>query len=351
MEKDELLKLSIAGFVVLVIVGAVVGAAYLLASEKEKEGELVIYCYDSFVSWGLGPEVEAAFEVKYGVNISIVKCGDVGGLIGRLDAEKKDPKADVAVGIDNSMLHIALDKGILSTFKPSNIDRANASLVFDPEYHVVPYDYGYIAIICNGSAMERSNIPYPDSIMDLGGPAYDGKIILLDPASSSTGASFLVWAASVAGSGLGSYLDDLAGNANGRVVGSWDLMYAAFMAGEVPIAISYGLDTAYEKLFYNTTNTVTIVPENEGYRQIEGVGIVKGARHRDLAESFVEFCLTDAFQAKVGYNVMLPAVPGTTVEPIYLQYGEYATTHVEPPQGTIRSDFDPWLEQWDRSFS
>jgi thiamine transport system substrate-binding protein len=351
MERSDLIKAIVATVVVIMIIGTIVGAAYLLTSMKEREEELVIYCYDSFVSWGLGPEVRTIFEEKYGVNVSIVKCGDVGGLITRLDAEKGHPRADVALGIDNSMLHIALDRGLLDTYRPPNIVTINSTMSLDPDFHVVPYDYGYIAIICNRTAMDDMGIPYPRSLMDLSHPEYDGRIMLIDPATSSTGSSFLCWAASVAGDDLPEYLEGLSDNANGRVVGTWDAMYSAFMAGEAPIAISYGLDTASEMLFYGTNNTVTIVPEDEGYRQIEGCGIVKGARHRELAEKFVEFCLTDEFQSKVGYNVMLPVVPGTYVEPIFLQYGDTAATHTEPSQEEIRADFGEWLDEWDRAFT
>ena len=336
--------------VLAILTLAVGGSIYYLSRLGEKDNDLVIYCYDSFVTWGLGPEVKGIFEDRYGVRLSMVPCGDVGQLLGRLDAEKGSPKADIAIGIDNSMLHIAKKLDLLEPYLPPNIDRVNTSLIFDIGHLVTPYDHGYIAIICNRSLMERRSLPYPSSLLDLSDPVYKGQIMLMDPATSSTGSSFLIWAAAVAGEDLEGYLKAVSSNCGGRVVGTWDAMYAAFLAGEVPISISYGLDTASEILFYGSSGTVTIVPENEGYRQIEGAGIVKGAKNRELAERFIEFMLEEDFQSRVGYNVMLPVVPGSYVAPEFLEHGCYAIEHIEPGSDVIEENYGTWMGIWEDYF-
>ncbi|MDG6225920.1 MAG: thiamine ABC transporter substrate-binding protein [Candidatus Thermoplasmatota archaeon] len=336
--------------VFLVLAFAVGGSMYYLWRSKENDNDLVIYCYDSFVTWGLGPEVKGIFEERYDVSVSMVPCGDVGQLLGKLDAEKGSPKADLAIGIDNSMLHIAKRLDLLEPYVPPSIERVNTSLIFDNGHLVTPYDHGYIAIICNRSLMEKRSLPYPGSILELSDPIYKGQIMLIDPATSSTGSSFLIWSAAVAGKDLGGYLKALSSNSGGRVVGTWDAMYAAFLSGEVPISISYGLDTASEILFYGSSGTVTIVPEKEGYRQIEGAGIVKGAKNRELAERFIEFMLEEDFQSRVGYNVMLPVVPGSYVEPEFLEHGRYAIEHVEPGSDVIEENYGTWMGIWEDSF-
>jgi len=347
---NELWRWAAIALAAIVVVAIAGGAAYLLQSRSPDSADLVIYAYDSFESWGLGPETSAIFEDMYSVDVRIVKCGDVGSLIGRLDAEKDHPKADIALGIDNSMSHIAKRLGLLSPYRPENLSRASPDLVFDPDLHLVPYDYGYIAIICDGVQMEDLSLPVPRTLQDLADPVYRGHIMMIHPATSSTGSSFLVWAASVMGDALGDFLDDLSENVGGKVVGTWDSMYAAFVAGEVPIAISYGLDTASEMLWSGTSRTVTVVPDDHGYRQIEGAGIVKGAKHEDLARKYMEFLLSDDFQVRVGYNVMLPVVPGTAIDPVFIEHGEFATDHMESDQTAIAEGFDGWLEEWERAF-
>jgi thiamine transport system substrate-binding protein len=287
------------------------------------------------------------FEELHGINVTLkTNFGDVGQVMSALD---KGEYADLVIGIDNSMLRTALKLDLLDVYRPENISRVDPDMIFDPNFHVIPYDYGYIAIICNSVMMEERNLPYPDSIMNLSKDVYRDQIMLMDPATSSTGSSFLIWAASVAGDNLDGYLSGLAEN-QFNVFPTWENMYKAFQEGEAPIAISYGLDTASDYYFFESSTTRTIVPENEGYRQIEGAGILKGARNREMAEEFLEFMLSDDFQSRVGYNVMLPVVPGTAIEPLYIEHGMWAQNHVEPTQDEIQENYPDWFSSWEDAF-
>jgi thiamine transport system substrate-binding protein len=248
------------------------------------------------------------------------------------------------------MLYKAVKGNILEPYVPENISRLDQSMVFDPGHHVVPFDYGYIAIICNGEMMEDRGLEVPEDLLDLAEPQYDGQLLLLNPETSSTGSSFMIWAASAAGENYSAFFEDLADNANGRVLGSWDVMYKSWEDGEAPMAISYGLDTAYEKMWYNTTNTISVVPDHQGYRQIEGAGLVKGAPHKDLAQMFLEFVLSDDFQSEVYNNYMLPVVPGTPIDPIFDEYGEDAEVHIEPTTQEVMDNYDDWYSAWREAF-
>ncbi|MGA1820286.1 MAG: thiamine ABC transporter substrate binding subunit [Thermoplasmatota archaeon] len=346
--------------VILVIIGIlisawVLGTVYILhIIGEEEEPDLVIYTYESFQNpeYGLGPAVIPKFEEMYGVKVKVVTPGDVGAVIGRLNAEKQAPQADIAIGVDNSMLYknktMRID--LFEPFVPGNISRLEPSIARDLDNYMVPYDYGYIAIICNGGMMEERGLEIPGDLMDLADPRYDGQLLLPDPGTSSTGSSFMIWAASVAGENYSSFLGDLADNANGRVLSSWDAMYNAWLDGEAPIAISYGLDTAYEMKYYGTNNTVTVVPDHQGYRQIEGACLVKGAPHKEVAELFLEFILSDDFQTEVHRNVMLPAVAGVELDPYFTTYGEFAARHVEPATAEVLENYDSWYQAWREAF-
>ncbi len=335
------------GAVILVLLGVIGIVVYLETISDDDTGGLVIISYNSFEEWGLGPETVKIFEDMHGINVTLkTNFGDVGQVLSALD---KGEYADLVIGIDNSMLRTALRLDLLDTYRPENIDRVDPDMIFDPEYHVVPYDYGYLAIICNTGMMAERNLPYPDSILNLSRDVYNGQIMLIDPATSSTGSSFLIWAASVAGEGLDDYLSDLADN-QFNVFPTWDGMYKAFQEGEAPIAISYGLDTASDHYFFGSSTTRTIVPENEGYRQIEGAGILKGAENREMAEEFLEFMLAEDFQSRVGYNVMLPVVPGTDVNPVYLEHGVWARDHLEPAQEEVQENYPDWFSSWEDAF-
>ena len=338
--------------VVMVILIAVVGAAiYILESKKEEKGDLVIYTYDSFTaSWGLQSKVIPPFEEKYGVNVTVLPQGDVSGIIDKLQIEKDDPRADIALGIDNSMLHMALEKDLLETYTPPDIDRVNQSLIFDPDHHLIPYDYGYIAIVCDKRLMEERNLPVPKNLTDLARDVYRDQILFIDPATSSTGASFMIWASQVTGEDYPQFVEDLAKNSR-TVYDTWDNMYYnGYKAGEAPIAISYGLDSAYEMSYYGDHN-ITVVPDDHGYRQIEGGGIVKGAKNRSLAEKFIQYMISDEFQEHVESNVMLPVVESVEVSENFREYGKFADEHAEASPDVIRENYWDWLDEWDRAFA
>ncbi|MGA1873432.1 MAG: thiamine ABC transporter substrate binding subunit [Thermoplasmatota archaeon] len=345
---------------VLVIVGILIaawvaGAVYVLELiGEEEEPDLVIYTYESFQNpdYGLGPAVIPKFEKMYDIKVKVITPGDVGAVIGRLNIEKDHPKADIAIGVDNSMLYKnkSMRSDLFEPYIPENISRLDPSIADDLDNFMVPYDYGYIAMICNGDMMDDRGLEIPRDLLDLADPRYDGQLLLPDPGTSSTGSSFMIWAASVAGENYSAFCDALAENANGRVLSSWDAMYNAWGEGEAPIAISYGLDTAYEVKYYGTNNTVTVVPDHQGYRQIEGACLVKGAPHRDLATLFLEFVLSDEFQTEVHKNVMLPVVPGTEMDPYFATHGEFASQHVEPTTGEVLENYDHWYEVWREAF-
>ena len=160
----------------------------------------------------------------------------------------------------------------------------------------------------------------------------------------------MIWSAMVAGENTSAFFNELAENANGRVLSSWSAMYDAWLDGEAPIAISYGLDTAYEIKHFGSNNTITVVPDHQGYRQIEGACLVKGARHEELAKLFLEFILSDEFQSEVYRNVMLPVVPSIETDPIYAEHGEDAVIHVEPTTQIVMDKYDEWYEEWRNAF-
>jgi thiamine transport system substrate-binding protein len=278
--------------------------------------------------------------------------GDAGNVMARLAVERSDPVADLVIGIDNSMLHKAVELDLLEPYLPAGLQNVKEGLVFDREGYLTPYDSGYIAIICNSEMMKERDLPYPDSLLDLADPIYEDSIMFVDPVISSTGSSFLIWASVMSGQNRSAFFRDLNDNSF-NVFATWDAMYAAFRAGEAPMAISYGLDTASEIMWAEdpeTVTTVTVVPEDEGYRQIEGAGIVKGTDSREEAEEFLEFMLTTEFQSRVGVNVMLPVVRGVPVDHAYLDHGAFATTHREADQDDIAENWDLWLSEWENAF-
>ena len=273
----------------------------------KSDAQLVIYAYDSFASeWGPGPIVIPAFEKATGISVELVVPGDAGQVLARAIDEKKNPVADIVIGLDANLLPKALAAGILSAYHPQGLSLIPDSLVLDARWHLTPYDWSSFAIMWDS---EKLSLP-PASLEDLTKPAYTKKIILMDPRTSTPGLGFLAWTQAVYGDNLADYWKRLSPSILTMSPG-WDTGYGLFTAGEAPLVISYTTSAAYHAE-YETAGRYQALEFSDGHPvQIEGAGIVTGARHRKAAEAFIDFMLTPAFQSALPLsNWMYPVIPG-----------------------------------------
>ncbi|MGP1440323.1 MAG: thiamine ABC transporter substrate-binding protein [Treponema sp.] len=284
---------------------------FFLACEKEKDvDEVVVYAYSSFTGeWGLGPKVAKMFEEKTGTSIRFITCKDSGAFLTHAVREKAKPKADVVLGIDNYLLSKALKADILLPYKPSRIDEIDSEFLIDPQYHLIPFDFGYFAFMYNTS----SNISAPKSLNDLMDAKYKGKIVLMNPMTSTPGLGFLLWLHSVYGE---EYLN-VWKKINGNVLSmptSWSQGYALFSSGEVPLVISYTTSLAAHVLYDKTDKFQPLIFDEGHVVQLEGMGILKGAKHEEKAKEFIEFMLSDEVQKLIPETqFMFPIIKKTTL--------------------------------------
>lgn len=310
--------------------------------QEPASDELVIYAYDSFVSeWGPGPVVVPAFEEKTGIDVTLVSAGDAGQVLSKAILEKDKPRADIILGIDNNLLARALDAGVLSTYRPKGIGRVPEDLIFDPEYHVIPFDYGYFSIVYDSEVLSDP----PNSLEELTDPRFADSLILMDPRTSSPGLGFLLWTIEVYGEDFTEYWRRLSDNIL-TITGGWDSGYGLFTSGEAPMVLSYSTSPAYH-LEYEDTRRYQAIPFEEGnYLQIEGIGILEGAPNREAAEEFLDFVLTEDFQSVIPTtNWMFPVVPETWLpgsfdiaivpeKSLILDYTE------------IEANYERWIDMW-----
>ena len=86
---------------------------------------LNVYTYDSFASkWGPGPQIKAAFETQCDCEVNYVAVDGSTGILSRVRLEGNRSRADVVLGLDNSMLVDAQKTGLLN---PHNVNLANST--------------------------------------------------------------------------------------------------------------------------------------------------------------------------------------------------------------------------------
>ena len=268
--------------------------------------ELTIYTYESFNSqWGPGPTVFKRFEESCQCQLKIVALGDSGLMLNRVILEKKNPNADIFLGLNDSQLAKALSANIFLPYQSPLLEKVSASHLMDSEYRITPFDYGYIAFVYDS---EKISNP-PLSLKDLLKEDYKQKIVIEDPRTSSPGLSFLHWTISVYGEdGYMDYWEKLKPNLL-AITSGWSAAYGMFTKGETPVVLSYATSPAYHLEYENTERYRAAVFSEGHYLQIEGAGIVKGTANLELAKQFIDFMLSAQFQDVIPLtNWMFPVI-------------------------------------------
>ncbi len=329
---------KISLFVLLLV--AWIGCGSVAFSEEKEE--FVIYAYDSFISWGLAEATMHKFEEVNHCKVTLIGVGDAGQVLNRIILEKDNPQADLVVGIDNNYLAKALKYDILEPYTSQNIKLVPQNLIFDQSFHLTPYEYGFIAFVYDSNALPEP----PKSLTALTDPAWKEKIILEDPRTSSPGMAFLLW--TIAAFGEDGYLDywEQLKPSIMTVTKAWDTAYGMFTAGEAPIVLSYATSPAYHVEMEQSTRYLA-APMAEGfYRQIEGMGIVKGAKHRALAEKFIDFMLTEDFQREIPLTQWVFPVNPHVQLPKSFEYAAKTDRFLVLDPERIEQHYDTWLKAW-----
>lgn len=302
---------------------------------------LTIYAYDSFVSWGLGKEAVPAFEKMFQCRVNMITVGDAGNMINRVILEKDNPKADLVIGIDNTFLDVALEKDILQPYKAENLKNIDKKLIFDSSNRLTPYDYGYFAFVYDSEKIKK----VPESFNDLLAPEYAKKIIIIDPRTSSPGKGLFLWTLVAMGDkGFETFWTQFKSNIL-TTPASWDEAYTAFTAGEAPIVLSYATSPAFHFENEKTTRYKAFIPKEGGFRQIEGMGIIKNAKNPELAKKFIEYALTEDFQKHIPMTQWMFPVLESTPLPEGFKY-------CPKPEKDLTLDLKPeylsqyWMNKW-----
>ncbi len=261
---------------------------------------LTVYTYDSFVSdWGPGPAVEKAFEATCGCDLQFVGTGDGAALLARIRLEGARTKADVVLGLDTNLTATAAETGL---FAPSGISAKYDLPVAWDDAMFVPYDWGYFAFV-----YDKTKLPTPPAdFKELA--ASDLKIVIQDPRSSTPGLGLLLWVKDAYGDEAPAIWEGLSDNIV-TVTKGWSEAYGMFLEGEADMVLSYTTSPAYH-LIAEQDDTKAAAPFAEGhYMQIEVAAKLAGTGQPELADKFLQFMVSDAFQSIIPTtNWMYPAI-------------------------------------------
>ncbi|WP_411891452.1 thiamine ABC transporter substrate binding subunit [Yoonia sp. SDW83-1] len=276
---------------------AVAGLVLCASGALAETPVLQVLTYDSFTSeWGPGPAIETAFEEVCSCDLQFVGAGDGAALLARLQLEGLRTDADIILGLDTNLTAAARDTGL---FAPHGVE-AELSLPIaweDPDF--LPFDWGYFAFV--GNAGE----PAPTSLRALADS--DISIVIQDPRSSTPGLGLLMWVKTAYGDEAQSIWADLADNIV-TVTPGWSEAYGLFLDDEADAVLSYTTSPAYHLIAEEDASKVAWGFDEGHYLQVEVAGKLASTDQPELADQFMAFMVTDAFQSVIPTtNWMYPA--------------------------------------------
>jgi thiamine transport system substrate-binding protein len=312
---------------------------------------LVLMTHDAFA---VSDGIIEAFEAAHGVDVQVLTAGDAGAMVNQAILTRDAPLADVLYGVDNTFLSRAIDAGIFDAYSSPALGSVASALTAGTNGSVTPVDYGDVCINFDKAAFAGEFVP--DDIVQLVDPAYRGKLVVENPATSSPGLAFVI--ATVAKFGeTGSYTwrDYWAAlRANDvEVANDWDTAYYSSFSGGAggggkPLVVSYATSPAAEVVFSDppTTEAPTGVLAKDCFRQVEYAGVLHGSKAPQLARAFVDFMLSPEFQSDIPLNMyVFPARDDVTPPDVFVQNAAQATT-VGFDAATIAANRDRWVQEW-----
>jgi len=312
------------------------------AASQQEGGKLVVYTYDSFVSWGPASFIKQEFERRFGVEVEFVATGPSREMLARLLTEREagGTPADVFLGEINDIPK-AKQFDLFDPLTPDdvpNMQSIPSELLIDPDNTLIPYEHGFITLVYDTQALDEDELPrtFPELLDE----SFREKLIVQDPRTSSTGHAFLFWTIYNFGEDFTSYWRELLPNILSIFPG-WSAAYEAFQNGEAPLVVSFSTDACFDSRYQ------PFFPEGQGYRTVFGAAVVKGTDNPQLARSFINFLLSVEVQAKLPETEFM--FPANGQAPLPEEWQKCAKVPPAPavlPLDLVAQNDDRWLQQW-----
>jgi len=314
---------------------------------------LRVMTHDSFA---ISENVLAQFESQNNVTVQFLKSGDTGTALNKAILSKDNPLADVFYGVDNTFLSRALDESIFEPYDAPGLAAIPADFQMDPEKSALPVDYGDVCLNYDKAYFAEHKLAPPQTLDDLLKPEYKGLLVVENPATSSPGLAFLL--ATIGAYGENGYLDywkKLQAN-DLQVVNDWEGAYYTEFSGSSgkgprPVVVSYNSSPVFEVIYAQTPMdqppTAAVVSDNTCFRQIEFVGLLKGAQNPDLGRLWIDFMLSPAFQEDLPMQMFVfPVNPQAKLGEAFVKFMQPVAKPVMVDPQEIAAKRETWLKDW-----
>jgi thiamine transport system substrate-binding protein len=291
---------------------------------------LTVLTYDSFTSeWGPGPAIEKAFEATCACDLQFVPAGDGAALLARIQLEGAASEADIVLGLDTSLTAAATATQL---FAPHGKNPVTTLPVAFDDPLFLPFDWGWFAFV-----HDKTKLPEPPKTFEALA-ASDLKIVIQDPRSSTPGLGLLLWVKAAYGDRAPLIWSALADNIV-TVTPGWSEAYGLFLEGEADMVLSYTTSPVYHLIAESDDTKAAALFDEGHYMQIEVAGKLAAADQPELADLFLDFMLTGAFQSVIPQtNWMYPAVATTALPEGFDAFRPLKSLLLSPDEAQIARD-------------
>lgn len=308
---------------------------------EAQDKTLTVYTYESFTSdWGPGPKIKAEFEKTCACTVNFIGVADGVALLTRLKLEGDGSEADIALGLDTSLISEAKATGL---FEANGVEKSAVKVPGNyADDTFLPYDYGHFAVIYDTQTIKAP----PKSLKDLIEGDASQKIAIQDPRTSTPGLGLLLWVKAVYGDKAPEAWAKLKDRVL-TVTPGWSEAYGLFTKGEVPMVLSYTTSPAYHMVEEKTDRYQAASFSDGHYIQIEVAGMLRHAKDKDLAKSFLTFLISPAAQDIIPTtNWMMPAAATSAPLPDAFDKLVKPANTLLIGSDEVAKNRQTWIDEW-----
>ena len=316
----------------------------LVAAPVFAKPTLTVYTYDSFAAdWGPGPVVKKAFEADCNCELKLVALEDGVSLLNRLRMEGKNSKADVVLGLDNNLIEAASQTRL---FAKSGVatDAVNVPGGWKNDTFV-PFDYGWFAFVYDKTKLQNP----PKSLKELVESPEKWRVIYEDPRTSTPGLGLLLWMQKVYGDKSPEAWKKLAAKTV-TVTKGWSEAYGLFLKGEGDLVLSYTTSPAYHIIAEKKEQYAAANFSEGHYLQVEVAARTAASKQPELAEKFLKFMVSPAFQNAIPSGNWMYPVTSAALPAGFDSLVKPQTSLQYTPQ-EVASQRADWISAWQRAVS
>lgn len=294
-----------------------------LVSQAGAQAPVRLTVYTALENEQLAP-YKAAFEGANPGNIIDWVRDSTGVITARILAEKENPRADVIWGLAVTSMLIFDEQNMLLGYTPKGADQLKPTFRDTKNPMTWTGMDAWLSVICyNYVEAKAKGLRAPSTWQDLLNPAYKGRIVMPNPASSGTGyLTIAAWLQMLGEEKGWAFMDKLHENI-GVYLHSGTAPCNRAAQGEYAMAIAF--DARGALLKQQGAPIEVIIPKEGAGWDMEATAILRGTRNQAGAQRVADFAVTRAANELYNQFYSIVALPGlTNVPPFYPPNAEKA---------------------------